>query len=1071
MTQEFLKTTHVQSIARNGSFSRGLAHWFGCFSRHKQTTGNTTQALLTTPRYSVEIARESDAIYPSGIDAGIHQFIDHPHYYVFPSKRRVGGVIAVPVANDRMYIYLSSTATVDGQRVVAASQAYAGPGDAVPGSTYTTPRDIRQYFQHPFLYRDESHRVKVEVGSEISYSDNNLSERTGLYRAGRVIENYPGALWAVSNHILEVLDPLSRLTAKVGSSDEQISSVSITQINNNIATVVFAGNTQLFVDRNVARGDVLRCYDDGTDMAGIVSQITYGTSTVTVDVRPLENRNVRYFPFFNTTVNLTLWDIFETSTGTATVIKNTFDYDLTLAYSCSVLQGYDAPISSTLQFRRWSDGLIDETFTTDGPGYPGEVIPRIDGSCSALSLVDANGVTNLSWERRIERFARESAEPLDGRLMLSITPQRHNYDNLGWFIVTDFTVVSNTLTLTCSGTAPAHFTVGQRIRVEADNPSLLPSGWTTSALYTLLFADDAYLDIVTITPGSGTFTITASVPGILDTSYTPETNHRHYLFGAADTGKALVGDVRLFVGNRSQRFGFSDVPVAAEPSNSVRDQLLGGIDIVDNVVPAGLIVLYTGGGTCPAGFKPVDGFANSASAGLSYYQIPIPDAVTYDATTDRTQLDWSTTNFPIYDSDGNVIKLDELQQVLRVTLPTTSGDVVTGVEPPAQAAQPGVFIKVPSIASGSTSGLGAIDNLGGDYSTQDFEAVYDDRSKSFLITDLKYDADGVAPSYNNAQSSLPWSAVAGTTYPQASGKGTLSYPYVIDISLAELPTSSLDQTYPPMGPVGAEQDQIFEYNNSSGVVDALILEGNPGNPAGSKIGYSTSTQLKDDFESQLQVGDVYYFSWAERYTGSRTGAFIGRVVYVKKSENYFNVVRYDGYPLNYEGVPTAGTWDIPVDIRPAKLFGVGKHALVNSTVVPQGVSINRTSLVDTNGIEKDYWVVTPNSVAISLIVKGNLTIPANTQYLRLESSGFLKSGEPQADLDYGSNGHTHLMEATDSSITVTNLVPRVNESTASGNTYAQLPWYSVPSGHHHGYLPVYRWPLPKFHLFTLCEKL
>jgi hypothetical protein len=183
MKLEYLNQSSSQSHIQNGNFSQGTAYWFGSFIKHRRILGSDeANRPRSAPEYGVEVNSVDGQFYPDGIRPGIHQFIDRADIYRYPSRRRAGGIELIPFTSQRAVLRVpSQNSTLDGKLLIAK-----------PAPTGTPEFD--DYFQHPFVFRDQNGAVGVTPASDVPWTDDVYAERTRVYKAHRTLFNYNGNL-------------------------------------------------------------------------------------------------------------------------------------------------------------------------------------------------------------------------------------------------------------------------------------------------------------------------------------------------------------------------------------------------------------------------------------------------------------------------------------------------------------------------------------------------------------------------------------------------------------------------------------------------------------------------------------------------------------------------------------------------------------------------------------------------------------------------------------------------------------------------------------------------------------
>ena len=102
----------------------------------------------------------------------------------------------------------------------------------------------------------------------------------------------------------------------------------------------------------------------------------------------------------------------------------------------------------------------------------------------------------------------------------------------------------------------------------------------------------------------------------------------------------------------------SSLPDNDASTLSSRDLLTRHTDPIASMFPKGTVMLYAGGGACPAGFKPVQAVAESRSPGVFGDPLSVPASTSYDAVRDVTTIKFRPGSLPdLLDSTGARIQL------------------------------------------------------------------------------------------------------------------------------------------------------------------------------------------------------------------------------------------------------------------------------------------------------------------------------------------------------------------------------------------------------------------------------
>lgn len=577
-----------------------------------------------------------------------------------------------------------------------------------------------------------------------------------------------------------------------------------------------------------------------------------------------------------------------------------------------------------------------------------------------------------------------------------------------------------------------------------------------------------------------------------------------------------ISDVVLFKGNRSQEFEINDVASAvntytsgsnAVVYNEVRDDLRSGVDIIDSVIPPGVSTLYAGGGVCPPGFKMVDGFASSVSPGVELFTLPSPTSVTYDDVNNRTSITWTATSLPTL-LTGFPVELPELTEYIEVYAGSSVVPIPTA--PVQQIIQPGISIKSTEYSSRSTASMAAFGNqaasimktdIYGKTPSTDFEAIFEDRSKTHLVTDLKFNfsQSPVSGAVSVNQSALPFNpsrSVFGSGPSLQAVDMDISYPSIINIQTWTAETNSQESSRVPPGPGRNEQTAKFKSEDTqygfgivTGTVMARVLDDNETKTIGMEcsIGWVTSggaptsadNYLRREFALKMRVGDVYFVRYSKNPASDAIvpgtgGYFFARVSTLgsitqesNSGTRKFRLIRYD---TNTWGDYLMGTYTdsgefFDLEMRPAKLYGIFSQSFVDGKIFTPGTSTVRRIVTDSSGNSLQVWLTTDaGKIDLTAVVHGHMKHTPGSR-IEVYPSGYLGAGK-KSHIDYGTGGHGHRL-VSESDLSVSNLIPRVDEVSGPGK---DAPWNLVPANHNHGYLE-YRWPMPAFNMFSVCEKL
>jgi len=473
--------------------------------------------------------------------------------------------------------------------------------------------------------------------------------------------------------------------------------------------------------------------------------------------------------------------------------------------------------------------------------------------------------------------------------------------------------------------------------------------------------------------------------------------------GSRDTN---ISDVVLYRGNFTRRHDISDLDddgltVVADRRSSL-DRLVHGVDEYESTIPRGAIFMYAGGAQCPPGFKRVDSFRNSEVDGFEL--LPYPSSIEYDATRNRTLIRWISQSFDLLDLSGKTIPVVGDSTPSFVALPATApfngAYEIVTVGPVQQRIQPGMSVRV------RTSTLPGANNRRFDYSVPIRQVVVD-----------RSELAGPAPG--------DLGALHAITYP---------------LFMTDAQFLNGERAFNPSGPPAASQPTAYASTNVSGSPVGTL--GNKASFSGLVDGASTMT-ISGVTLTPLAVGEVVYVRWQAASVSAIYG-FIA-VITGKMNQN-ITVRRYDNRGIvTDQQLPLAGdAW------------------FSNALVFDSAVTINRT-FIGTQVVWSARRYRNDCVVSVFGDVVNDL-VRSNTQGILIEPSGFIRSGDPGAGIDYGTMGHSHKIGRGDAPYNE-NLAPHVSLQREN------LPSTVVARQHGHGYLARHAHVIPEFAAFLLCEKL
>ena len=489
---------------------------------------------------------------------------------------------------------------------------------------------------------------------------------------------------------------------------------------------------------------------------GVVTQVAVSATSTTFTLMPLYNHGDYVATPFAADVNPDAWAIYTTSIATVMRTLPLYSYDFTLGYTYRINDGYVAPEGSDMVFR-----VIEDDDTIDGVGRALTRVSRLASKTKTINFAEDATTTDGSWQRRLERHYRESKYPIDGRLDLTITPPAVAADDYpttpgslsgaSWYFFTD---LAGALPDVNDPPAAVEDVPHFRIIVEVDVASPVPAEWFTGAKeFTVTpFGNQAELDILfawiypllqvqsfvaagakVSTPGSifdsqleiyvkwdesafGPFPVIDGynigwLPGFPASPAVGGTTTWGFQVKGlkASGGRSLISDAYLAHGDLAQRLEQVDdaaLPLIGPLTDAVSiDPLVHQADLLDHVIPPGAVILYAGGGTCPPGFKRVDGLPDTALPGIGEQStLSLADSsITYFSARDRTLIKWVGKSFPLLDSNGAPIPIEELSLPQSKPIPGIPGTLEdVAFVPYQQLVQPGMTLRVPDFVIDSS---------------------------------------------------------------------------------------------------------------------------------------------------------------------------------------------------------------------------------------------------------------------------------------------------------------------------------------------------------------------------------
>lgn len=701
---EIMSQSSAPGLIRNGNFAHGLAHWHGSYAAK---SSNPTSSLVPSVT-QLAISRLPDELYLPTQGPGIWQYLDRPDLAQFPSSRSVTGLLFLPASRTKaiLQIVVNFTA-IDGK---VLKDKFPQPLN-LPLEDYT--QDL--IFQHPFVHTGlvklksgdvfsrEQYEVRQKAGDAIPLTDARNDDNSGVYRVDRLLIDYQGLgglggppTFTEENpqfdkatfHSLVVTLPVGKQLAVVADQlTEGISQLTL-EVDGNILVgrISAAGTLINGLDRKQTNstatgllvGDVLRVEAPFAG-SGRIADIVVGATETTFLVEPLLNvqgtADIADLPPL-VDQEVSVWSIMPTSVANVTRTLPIYKYDFTAAITYRVDGPFVRPEAPSIEFRQ-----LNEDDTINGFGDVVEVIPSEPSEELDVSFALSSGTQeDTRYRRLVNRIVSEYTAPVSGRAALRITAPKTGADG-----VSSFNVVAIEASLESLPGVGSQ----QAITVEVDlgsTSSFIPAELQTDQFVVLtstpgkflnhpwidLWLDEgATLRILSSTIDTSGATSTVRVSGL----YPPEIGD---FFVAAsnpwpgtapineapilsvsqvETLESAITDVFLVKGDFTERVTISDdvalPPGTALNSGTTVDGLVHRVDLLDNVIPTGTIIMYAGGGVCPAGFKRVQQYTNEPANSL-VAELPRPDSVTYLADSNRTRFRWNQS-FPLLDDEGNPI--------------------------------------------------------------------------------------------------------------------------------------------------------------------------------------------------------------------------------------------------------------------------------------------------------------------------------------------------------------------------------------------------------------------------------
>jgi len=673
MKKEFISKPHTLSLLRNGNLSAGLGHWFGSYLRHVKVKQPSSEAPI--PAYAVSAAVADAAYFPDGIPVGLNQFVDHPALFTFPSRRTANRVEMFIVDENRAYVRLLPESTVD------------GAPNAVPVT-------------HPFLFSDFNGHVPVKPGSDVLLVNYDKVAYSGTYKAGGVVQNFGplGASSGVEFHILELGSAKLSFLSSVDIVIDSSTTVSVSTITSTTKQLVFFGDAPNLTTVFRQLDSTLQGVQPGDSVvmdtnSGAYYAVVYAATATSLQIQPVSAQGKEMLPFLPNGDVIRRVRVFSTTVARVSVEKPVFRYEYTLAYSRDAGSTFVVP-NPTLKFKRLTYDSVNDEYSLTGVGDDGPQIPKLDRDTQVVNRIDQG---TDSWERVLEHFFLESREPIDGRLLFTMGAPNTLYTGVRQPVTSvRYHISGTTPVFDITVTTPVTYSSGDRLELIDSINTLDPDFWYNQVLKgRTLFVISASGQTVTVAnPTIKTAAELTTLIGGVNVLYTLAINtHASSATRIVDSGLFLVSDIFLAKEDYSQGlFRFDDPPDSIDQRPLV-DPLVANADLLDNALPSGVTVLYAGGGTCPPGYKRLDGLNSSAIAGVpGYHILPDPDSRDYDTTTNRTTLTWNSASFaaPVSSENTTLTTLSVTRDV-PLAIPDNPVEKVT-VFPAIPAIQPGMFL-------------------------------------------------------------------------------------------------------------------------------------------------------------------------------------------------------------------------------------------------------------------------------------------------------------------------------------------------------------------------------------------
>lgn len=285
------------------------------------------------------------------------------------------------------------------------------------------------------------------------------------------------------------------------------------------------------------------------------------------------------------------------------------------------------------------------------------------------------------------------------------------------------------------------------------------------------------------------------------------------------TSGAFISDVQLHKG-----FTYSTLHDTDDISSDESiDRFINHVNEESNVVPKGAVVLYAGGGACPAGYSAIQGFQGSDGDAGSLErakEVEVSTPLTYRGPNNTTELTFPGQTFDQLDENGAPIPLDGSARFIQRSVPgvfdENGNQVFQTIEVlrTKQLIEPGMVLRglfqtdpaapAPTLINSSTG-----------FDFDDFSAPYAHEDAGYIVTDVQPtiggELDGVpVASARATRANQPFAQSGGfnnefSTF--GGGFGSVVYPSsVINMFNQQEYT---DPGIGPAGPTFTEQKEDF----------------------------------------------------------------------------------------------------------------------------------------------------------------------------------------------------------------------------------------------------------------------